>query len=324
MSVPFYGLYGIERAGRLTRRALHRRPRLVPRRLPVPRRFAERRRLLGRTAAASTATRSSPPVRPALPRQGPHAGADDQAGLRAAPNSDDWNHKHNDMRNVVEFASKELFKKQPMAWQIFDVRDLEAGEPDAIHDLARAAAGIADRLLQRPRGASPATRTKTSSRSTWTTAASSSPRRAATSRGRFDPKFRKLMKRTLPRRRAEAAGPTPSDLSASGQVVSTPATSRCEGIERGCKTIVVYSPNAISGYWEANDTELREGQEGVHAGRQRHRLRHRPGAAAAEGRFEWRSSTTQKAPRSSAATSRWPSCSTAATGSRRPRPCTTS
>ena len=49
---------------------------------------------------------------------------------------DDWNHKHNDLRNLVEYASQELFKKQPMAWQNFDIRDLDAGNPGAIHDLA--------------------------------------------------------------------------------------------------------------------------------------------------------------------------------------------
>ena len=55
----------------------------------------------------------------------------------------DWDHKHNDMRNVVEYASKELFKKQPMAWQIFDIRDLEVDNDKAIHDLA-------EQLLESP------------------------------------------------------------------------------------------------------------------------------------------------------------------------------
>src|SRR5439155_187007 len=34
----------------------------------------------------------------------------------------DWNNDHNDARNLVEFVSKEMFKKQPLAWQIFDAK----------------------------------------------------------------------------------------------------------------------------------------------------------------------------------------------------------
>src|SRR5262245_18222601 len=34
----------------------------------------------------------------------------------------EWNRKHNDMRYVVEFCSRELFKKAPLAWQVYDCR----------------------------------------------------------------------------------------------------------------------------------------------------------------------------------------------------------
>jgi len=33
-----------------------------------------------------------------------------------------WNRKHNDTRHLVEFASRELFKGVPLAWQVYDVR----------------------------------------------------------------------------------------------------------------------------------------------------------------------------------------------------------
>jgi len=38
------------------------------------------------------------------------------------PNYTGWNNKHSDARHLVEFASRELFKRQPLAWQIFDAR----------------------------------------------------------------------------------------------------------------------------------------------------------------------------------------------------------
>jgi hypothetical protein len=35
---------------------------------------------------------------------------------------DDWNNDHHDARDLVDFAAHELFKRQPMAWQIFDAK----------------------------------------------------------------------------------------------------------------------------------------------------------------------------------------------------------
>src|SRR5262249_15331589 len=35
-----------------------------------------------------------------------------------------WNRKHNDLRNIVEYASRELFKGEPLSWQVYDVRRL--------------------------------------------------------------------------------------------------------------------------------------------------------------------------------------------------------
>jgi Domain of unknown function (DUF4159) len=35
----------------------------------------------------------------------------------------DWNRKHYDIKHVVEYASRELFKKTPLAWQIYDCRN---------------------------------------------------------------------------------------------------------------------------------------------------------------------------------------------------------
>ena len=34
----------------------------------------------------------------------------------------DWNNDHEDARHLVEYAGKELFKRQPLAWQIFDAK----------------------------------------------------------------------------------------------------------------------------------------------------------------------------------------------------------
>ena len=42
-----------------------------------------------------------------------------------------WNRKHNDARHVVEFCSKELFKGVPLSWQVYDSRRLDfANDPN--------------------------------------------------------------------------------------------------------------------------------------------------------------------------------------------------
>jgi hypothetical protein len=41
-----------------------------------------------------------------------------------------WNRKHHDARHLVEFASKALFKKQPLAWQVFDPRSADLNDND--------------------------------------------------------------------------------------------------------------------------------------------------------------------------------------------------
>ncbi|HVS35628.1 MAG TPA: DUF4159 domain-containing protein [Gemmataceae bacterium] len=172
----------------------------------------------------------------------------------------DWCHKHNDLRNVVEFASKDLFKKQPMAWQIFDIRDLEAGAPAAIHDLT-------EQLLESPivylsghdggvTGAQ-VDLLKEYLENGGFVFAEACCGEANHPKG-FGPKFRDLMKQIYPDADLKLLDASHPIYSASGRA-SDPADFPLYGIERGCKTIVVYSPKAISGYWEANDVKSDKG-----------------------------------------------------------------
>ena len=69
-----------------------------------------------------------------------------------------------------------------------------------------------------------------------------------------------------------------------------PEEKKVQAIERGCKTVVVFSPQPLAGYWEEEPVQPEgrrggrrqdRGEAGVPAGRQHHRLRHRAGAAEA-------------------------------------------
>ncbi len=172
----------------------------------------------------------------------------------------DWHHKHNDLRNVVEYASKELFKKQPMAWQNFDIRDLEAGNPAAIHDLT-------EQLLESPI-------VYLSGHDGGVTGAQAELLKEYLENGgfvfaeaccnekghHFGPEFKELIQKMYPGSELKPLDASHPIYSASGHA-SDPTVFPLWGLERGCKTIVVYSPNAISGYWEANDTTSDKGKK---------------------------------------------------------------
>lgn len=46
----------------------------------------------------------------------------------------EWNRKHNDTRHMVEYASQELFKKQPLSWQVYDPREADLSRKDKMND----------------------------------------------------------------------------------------------------------------------------------------------------------------------------------------------
>src|SRR5262249_53340161 len=45
-----------------------------------------------------------------------------------------WNNKHHDARHLAEYASKELFRRQPLAWQVYDPRHVDLGRNDVLLD----------------------------------------------------------------------------------------------------------------------------------------------------------------------------------------------
>jgi Domain of unknown function (DUF4159)/Prenyltransferase and squalene oxidase repeat len=174
-----------------------------------------------------------------------------------------WNNKHNDMRNVVEFAGRELFKKQPMAWQVFDIRQREAGNPEAIRALTQ-------ELLESPivffngHDFAPRDKEKDLLKEYLANGGFVFAERCcgpqSYSAG-FDKDFRALMHELYPDADLKPLDPLHPIFTASGKYVSSPADFPLEGIQQGCKTLVVYCPTAISGYWEANDVKSDKGRK---------------------------------------------------------------
>ena len=175
-----------------------------------------------------------------------------------APNSLDWNRKHNDMRYVVDFASKELFKKMPLAWQIFDVRGPARTDDDKKE--------LTQQLLESPvvffSGHEFAPRDQDEEiLKQYLDNGGFVFAEACCNSKQFDADFRKLVQRLYPGSELRPLDPTHPIFTASGKFVSSPADFPLEGVQAGCKTLLVYSPVAISGYWEANQLNTEKGKK---------------------------------------------------------------
>ncbi|MFO0880466.1 MAG: DUF4159 domain-containing protein [Gemmataceae bacterium] len=175
-----------------------------------------------------------------------------------------WNNKRSDIKHLVEFTSRELFKGEPLAWQVYDVRRMEAATEESRRRLAA-------QLLQTP--------------IVWFNGHDIAPRDKEAEIlkeylanggfvfvenccGRdqhpaFDRDLRRLVREILPDARLEPLEPAHPIWLASGKYAISPRDFPLEGIKQGCKTILVYSPVPLAGYWEAN--RFADGERGQKA-----------------------------------------------------------
>ncbi|NBS91780.1 hypothetical protein EBS67_17585, partial [bacterium] len=131
---PYYGLYGIERVGRLTGNRFiggHDWYRLGCEF------FVETQKADGRWDGEGRQFDHWPVVATSFSLLFLSKGRTPVLMTKLAYNrGDDWNNKRSDCKNLVAFVSKELFKGQPMAWQIFDSRTKPAEQEDQVKELA--------------------------------------------------------------------------------------------------------------------------------------------------------------------------------------------
>ena len=177
-----------------------------------------------------------------------------------ARDSEGWNNKHNDTRHLVEFASRELFKNQPLAWQVFDARGVEAGGEERVRDLAA-------QMLQ-----SPIVYFNGHDLIGWSGLDSELLKEYVANGGfvfienccgkTHYPAFDRRIREELGKLFETPLAPLPADHPTFlGKYVVSPRDFPLEGIQQGCKTVVVYSPVALAGYWEADDHKSERGRK---------------------------------------------------------------
>jgi hypothetical protein len=170
-----------------------------------------------------------------------------------------WNRKHHDARHLVEYSSRELFKRMPLAWQIFDARQADLSTDEKFNDElstllqspilyitgheAPVLSPLQKRLLRRyvDEGGF-----------ILAEACCGSPEFARGFRALIEDK--EVFGQESPLLPLEpshpiwsAHSPVPPNMFQGAQV---PNEMKIQAVERGCKTVVVFSPQPLAGYWE--------------------------------------------------------------------------
>ena len=249
---PYYGLYGIERVGRLTGNRFiggHDWYRLGCEF------FVETQKADGRWDGEGRQFDHWPVVATSFSLLFLSKGRTPVLMTKLAYNrGDDWNNKRSDCKNLVAFVSKELFKGQPMAWQIFDSRTKPAEQEDQVKELAA-------ELLQSPvtyfngHNRAPTGKERDILKE-YLNNGGFVFAEACCGRPEFDADFRTMCKEMFPDNPLVLLPDSHAVWLASGKFAVPPGEFPLWGIQQGCKTILMYSPKPISGYWEGNATSI--------------------------------------------------------------------
>ncbi|GIW80460.1 MAG: hypothetical protein KatS3mg105_2267 [Gemmatales bacterium] len=164
----------------------------------------------------------------------------------------DWNNDRYDVRNLVNYASKELFKHQPLAWQIFDPNRPTIDNRQQLLD-------VTSDLLQSPivyfnGHEAPRFGDRVELLKAYIDNGGFILAEACCDRPEFDQGFRALMKQMFP---DNPLKPLPKEhplWTAHADLSQLAGRFPLEGIQQGCRTVVVYSPKDLSCLWETNDT----------------------------------------------------------------------
>jgi hypothetical protein len=205
----------------------------------------------------------------------------DSADVRQPGAGTGWNRKHHDARHLVEYSSRELFKRMPLAWQVFDPRQADLStEAKVSEELST--------LLQ-----SPILYMNGHEAPVLTPAQKKLLRRYVDEGGfilaeaccgseAFADGFRKLMadKDVFGEESPLMPLATTHPIWSSHALVpagvfqgeQVPEAKKVQAIERGCKTVVVFLPQPLAGYWEEDRFSPKVGEA---AGEVRSKLAYR-------------------------------------------------
>ncbi|WP_439620960.1 DUF4159 domain-containing protein [Gemmata sp.] len=178
-----------------------------------------------------------------------------EPGFPAPPGGANWNRKHNDTRHVVEFCSRELFNGTPLSWQVYDARrrafDNEGAAGKTNDEKILEEVGL---LLQSPvlylNGHGPLILTPAQEKilKTYIEEGGFIVAEACCGDEAFAASFRKLVKKLF-ETNLQKMSPDHAILKMFPGVLPTDFP-ELEVLNRGCRTVAVFSPVPLAGYWE--------------------------------------------------------------------------
>lgn len=160
---------------------------------------------------------------------------------------EDWNRKHHDVKNVVEYASKEIFKGMPLAWQIHDGRKLDGSNRQKL--LAEVGDLLQSPILylsghERPQ----LTALQKEMLKQYIEQGGFVLAEACCGSKAFADGFRALMQELFDKEMT----PLPADhvIYRAHAVVQDVDKFPLERLDVSCKTVVILSPRPLAGWWE--------------------------------------------------------------------------
>lgn len=159
-----------------------------------------------------------------------------------------WNRKHHDVRNLTDFASRELFGGLPLGWQVYDPRRREYKGDDEI--LAEVGGLVQSPILYLNghkrivlAGQHREILKKYIEEGGFVVA------EACCGSEEFATSFRVLMRELFPDNQLK---PVPPEHAIWRSFFNVPPAEfpKLECLDRGCRTVLVFSPEPLAGYWE--------------------------------------------------------------------------
>jgi hypothetical protein len=162
----------------------------------------------------------------------------------------DWNRKHNDARYIVEYCSRDLFKKTPLAWQVYDCRHADQNRvSQEAADLLQSPIVYFnghDSPLQGVTGVQKEILKKFVQEGGFIIG------EACCGSPQFAQGFRDLMKELFDKDMVPV-GPDHAIYRANAVINAADAARfPLERLDLGCKTVVILATKPLAGYWEEN------------------------------------------------------------------------
>jgi hypothetical protein len=181
-----------------------------------------------------------------------------------------WNRKHNDARHLTEFVSRELFGGMPLGWQAYDPRRREFTRTEDV--LSEVGVLVQSPILYLNGHKAP----KLSSAhkdlvKRYVEEGGFVLAEACCGSDEFARGFRQLMRELFPESELRKVPPEHAVWRSHFAIPPTEFP-ELECLDRGCKTVVIFSPQPLAGYWEEAKYMGASGQKAANRGEQAFRL----------------------------------------------------